>query len=92
MESTRGPYVTEQTTFAMEGVQPKEDKQSTHVKIVNKKQAYFCSNCDFPSDEIGLLQPCKHVFCLSCSSLMSDCAMYVVAVLYYQSNMYIYDD
>jgi hypothetical protein len=59
----------------MEGVS--EERQNSHVKNVTKKQAYFCSNCDFPSDEIGLLQPCSHVFCLSCASMMSDCAMYV---------------
>ena len=59
----------------MEGVM--EEHQNTHIKDVKKKQAYFCSNCDFPSDEIGVLQPCAHVFCLSCASLMSECVMYV---------------
>lgn len=42
----------------------------------SKKSSYFCSNCDFPSDMIGLLDPCAHVFCLSCASQMSTCAMY----------------
>jgi len=54
-----------------------EGHKNTHIKNVKKKQAYLCSNCDFPSDEIGVLQPCAHVFCLSCAALMSDCAMYV---------------
>ena len=43
----------------------------------SKKSCYFCSNCDFPSDVIGQLLPCAHVFCLSCASQMSDCVMYV---------------
>lgn len=42
----------------------------------SKKSSYFCSHCDFPSDMIGLLDPCAHVFCLSCASQMSTCAMY----------------
>ncbi|KAI8106285.1 hypothetical protein M9435_000831 [Picochlorum sp. BPE23] len=41
----------------------------------SKKSSYFCSHCDFPSDMIGLLDPCAHVFCLSCASQMSTCAI-----------------
>ena len=39
------------------------------------RSSYFCTACDFPSDVIGLLQPCTHVYCLSCASQMSDCVI-----------------
>jgi hypothetical protein len=39
------------------------------------RRSYFCSNCDFPSDVLGLLSPCAHVYCQSCASQMSDCVI-----------------
>ena len=39
------------------------------------RQSYFCTQCDFPSDVVGLLNPCSHVYCLTCASQMSDCVI-----------------
>ena len=66
--------------MAGEKEREEEREREEHVfqalrQDVKKRQSYFCSQCDFPSDTFGLLNPCSHVYCLTCASQMSDCVI-----------------
>jgi len=41
----------------------------------SSKTSYFCSVCDFPSDTLGLVRPCAHVYCATCAAQMNTCVI-----------------